>query len=79
MCVAGEKVEVFFFRQKTTKCALGGGVQVTTFCEFSLFKIQIINNRCPIIYNQRFNFFLLRFPQILPLRLLYSREYDKRV
>ncbi len=26
MCVAGEKVEVFFSRQKTTKCALGGGV-----------------------------------------------------
>jgi hypothetical protein len=25
MCVAGEKVEVFFSRQKTTKCALGGG------------------------------------------------------
>jgi hypothetical protein len=26
MCVAGERVEVFFSRQKTTKCASGGGV-----------------------------------------------------
>jgi hypothetical protein len=26
MCVAGEKVLMFFFRQKTLKCALGGGV-----------------------------------------------------
>jgi hypothetical protein len=29
MCVAGEKVEVFFSRQKTTKCALGGGARST--------------------------------------------------
>jgi hypothetical protein len=28
MCVAGEKVEVFFSRQKTTKCALGGVVSI---------------------------------------------------
>ncbi len=32
-CVAGEKVEVFFSRQKTTKCALGGG-DVDISCDF---------------------------------------------
>jgi hypothetical protein len=40
-----------------------------------IFKILIINNRCSIIYNQHLKKFVLRFPQILPLLVLYSREY----
>ncbi len=47
MCVAGEKVEVFFSRQKTTKCALGGGdTPSTSQLKLSLLTTQRILPTC---------------------------------
>jgi len=54
MCVAGEKVEVFFSRQKTTKCALGGGAgQILGFFRGKpIFQIFVLSSQTETPYAQ---------------------------
>jgi hypothetical protein len=56
MCVAGEKVEVFFSRQKTTKCALGGHHRPAGILGFfrgkPIFQIFVLSSQTETLYAQ---------------------------